>query len=398
MSVSPEKDGAKVDADLPEAASAGSGAEHSELEDLAYKPTFSDFVEAWGAPTLKERIDGLYNLGIRTRLARTIIRFVDAKGNLLSAGISFMMIFSLSAAVTLLGGLFTLTVGQSARIRNAVIASLNSWLPGLVKTPENPEGMISPDVLTSAPGASVTSLVALVITVYSATRVVASLALGIRAMFGYTPGRTKFIAVVWGRIAGLFTLFLGVVSTAIFFLLSGRLRSYLSGILGHEAAEGLNTAFYVITVLATLTVDFFVIVIFIRYIAGINPPRRELFQGALLGAVGTTGLRELGTVVVGSVSGAVLTAAASLITLIVWVNLQARVVLLASAWTANPPLPLNKTPGVEVPKQKSPNYATLSDPSTLQHEVALRQAISHQNYPEADADAESRTKHSGQSS
>ena len=64
-----------------------------------------------------------------------------------------------------------------------------------------------------------------------------------------------------------------------------------------------------------------------------------MLRGAAIAATGLGVVRTLGTTVVaGSVSNNPLfTSVAVLVTLLVWVNLIARIMLLAAAWTADPP-------------------------------------------------------------
>jgi membrane protein len=73
-------------------------------------------------------------------------------------------------------------------------------------------------------------------------------------------------------------------------------------------------------------------------LAGIRPPWRDLRQGALIAGVGLGVVRVLGTSVVsGSVgSNPVLASFAVIVVLLLWLNLVARIVLLAAAWTADP--------------------------------------------------------------
>ena len=74
-------------------------------------------------------------------------------------------------------------------------------------------------------------------------------------------------------------------------------------------------------------------------LAGEHAPWRDLRWGAVIAGVGIGVVRILGTeVVAGSVNkNPLFTSVAVIVTLLVWVNLIARIVLLAAAWTADPP-------------------------------------------------------------
>ena len=91
--------------------------------------------------------------------------------------------------------------------------------------------------------------------------------------------------------------------------------------------------------LVAFVVDAAVFVLVVRVLADEHPPRRDLLRGAAIAAAGIGVVRILGTsVVAGSATkNPVLASFAVVVTLLVWVNLIARIVLLAAAWTANPP-------------------------------------------------------------
>ena len=86
-------------------------------------------------------------------------------------------------------------------------------------------------------------------------------------------------------------------------------------------------------------IDAALFLLVVKVLAAENPPWRDLLRGAVIAAVGLGIVRTLGTTVVaGSVSkNPLFTSVAVLVTLLVWVNLIARIMLLAAAWTADPP-------------------------------------------------------------
>ncbi|HEY0214815.1 MAG TPA: YhjD/YihY/BrkB family envelope integrity protein, partial [Cellulomonas sp.] len=94
-------------------------------------------------------------------------------------------------------------------------------------------------------------------------------------------------------------------------------------------------------ILVALAVDAATFLLIVIVLAGLRPPWRDLRQGALIAAVGLGVVRVLGTSVVAGSAGrnAVLASFAVIVTLLVWINLIARIVLLAAAWAADPPLP-----------------------------------------------------------
>ncbi|MDK6763409.1 YhjD/YihY/BrkB family envelope integrity protein, partial [Escherichia coli] len=90
--------------------------------------------------------------------------------------------------------------------------------------------------------------------------------------------------------------------------------------------------------LLAATVDALVIMFIIRFTSGIRVPRRDFITGAALGAFLLSIIRVVGTSAVSSVSGNPLLAPfAAIATLLLWLNLASRIVLMVSAYMANPP-------------------------------------------------------------
>ncbi|MGO1593398.1 MAG: YhjD/YihY/BrkB family envelope integrity protein, partial [Ancrocorticia sp.] len=120
------------------------------------------------------------------------------------------------------------------------------------------------------------------------------------------------------------------------------------------------------SILVSVGVDCLIIAFLIRVMSGVRPPRRDLWIGSLMGGVAMSAIRLLGTTVVGSVGdNALLASVAAIATLLLWLNLCARVVLIVAAYMANPPRPEKITSPDELHFKETPNFVTESEPSTL---------------------------------
>ena len=100
--------------------------------------------------------------------------------------------------------------------------------------------------------------------------------------------------------------------------------------------------------------------------SGVRAPRADLARGALATAAATSILRLLGTSLVGMVSRNLLLASfTALATLLLWLNISVRIVLVGAAYTANPPIPYQPVTAGELHAKQTPNYVTASVPATL---------------------------------
>ncbi len=333
--------------------------------DSDFVPHREDFKEALDEDQLKDKGSKLLGLFLHTRVMRAWARFTEANGRLLAAGISFMALFSLTAAITLAGMLFSTILKKREGFSDTLAEAINAWLPGLVKSSTTPEGLVSLDALGASPGTGAASIILAGVLIYSASYVVASLSMSIRAMFGLSTVKEPYLIALGQRLLGLVFIVLGLGSTAGFLVLDTYIRSA-----GHRIAtpahhSWVNLFSQTLSAVTSLAINMGIMVAFVWWVAGVHPPRRDLLSGSFLAAAGTTGLRLVGTSVVTNVTGPILTAATGLITLVVWINLQALVLLFASAWMANPPRLRTRAKVAFRRGMKGPNYETLSDPTSL---------------------------------
>lgn len=290
-----------------------------------------------GFAGLVERVQALLAWWQRTRPARANARFGAAGGGLLTGGIAYATLFSVFAGLTIGWTVFMAVLGGDPNLRASVLDTVGDSLPGLVDTGTG-DGLLRPEDLVLTTGLSVASVVAFVVLLVSATSAVSALRRAVRAMFdahdqvAAVAGKLRelggFVAI---GVAALVSAVLGIGVTAA--------AGWLLDAVGLSAATAV--AVRVLGVAVAFVVDAAVFVMVVRVLAGQHPARRDLLGGAAIAAGGLGVVRLLGTsVVAGSVgTNPVLASFAVVVVLLLWINLIARIVLLAAAWTADPPLP-----------------------------------------------------------
>lgn len=302
----------------------------------------------------------------QTRVARALARYSIARGGLLAGGISYSALFSISAALTITWTIFMTVLGGNAELRGTVIDGINQALPGIIDDGSG-TGIVTPDQLVLDTAITPTSVVAAAVLLWTALSVMTALKKSIRAMFGIVAPPEQIVVAKLRDLLGFVALALGVLLTAALGLLAGALAETVLGAIG---VEGAVTGWLLrgLSFLVALAVDWAVFVMLFRVTAGVRPERRDLVLGALLGAVATGVLRQLGTALVRSVDDPLLASFAAIATLLLWVNLVARVALVVAAVTANPPAPERAGSPEEMHLDHRPNYVTVSDPETLDWE------------------------------
>ena len=302
----------------------------------------------------------------QTRVARGLGRYGAANGVLLTGGIAYAALFSIFAGIAVGFSIFMALVGDNAELQNAVLEALDSALPGVVRSENNPEGLTADSLQFSAGASLLTGIISFVVLINSATMVMAALRSGIRAVFGIVTPTENAVAAKLRDLLGFLALALAVVLTAALGIVVGTAGSALAGAVGLEDNPVVQVLLRILGFAVALVVDFAVVVFLVRGLAGARPPRRDLVLGALVVAVAAGAIRLLGTSIVGgAATNPLLAPYAAIITLLLWVNLIVRILLMVCAWTANPPAIPEVGPDDVTHADESPNFVTETEPETL---------------------------------
>ncbi|MCB2176639.1 MAG: YihY/virulence factor BrkB family protein [Actinomycetales bacterium] len=272
----------------------------------------------------------------RTRPMRANARFGRAGGGVLTGGIAYAALFSVFAGLTLSWTVFMAVLGGDADLRSAVLDAIDASLPGLVKTGDG-TGMIDPASLRLTAGLSVAGAISVVVLLLSATSAMAALRTGVRAMFGEPPSAGNAVLARVRALAGFVGVAVAVLISAVLTTGATSAADWVLGLVG--LGVGTGWAVRLVGLAVSFLVDAGIFVLVLRVLADQSPPRRDLLGGAAIAAVGIGVVRFLGTsVVAGAASrNPLLLSFAAIVTLLIWVNLIARIMLLSAAWVADPP-------------------------------------------------------------
>ncbi|EEH64132.1 ribonuclease BN-like family protein [Gleimia coleocanis DSM 15436] len=325
-------------------------------------------------PTLKEALyaDGLATKGTKlyewyshSRVGRALARYGLKRGHLLAGGISYVAMFSITAAVAIGWTIFMAVLGHNEPLRVSTLTAIDKAMPGLLITPDDPNnGLLNPDSLILKSPFTIAGFIATVSLFLSASRVMAALKTSLWSMFGIVHLPDKPVVAQVRDYAGFFLLTLGVLVTAALGVLTSTLSTLVIEALGISGAFS-TFLLQASSLLIAFLVDAVVFAILVRFIAGVRVPKWDLIWGSLMLGVASGAVRYLGTSAVGSVNDPVLAAGAAVITLMLWINLIARLVLMIAAWMANPPFAGAAKNKAHVHGVSFPNYVSMSAPETL---------------------------------
>ena len=332
--------------------------------DHTYPESAHTLKSAFTEKGLKGKVGALSSWYKDSRIGRFLGRYGVQRGALLAGGISYTALFSLFAALAIGITIFMSLLGSNDELRESVFKAINSAVPGLI-TVDGKEGLVEPSSLVLSSPFTLPGIIALVSLLLSATRVMQALKVSIRDMFGITVMPVSAVSDKLRDLAGFIVIALSVLATAGVGVLASSAGGAIFSALG--LSDGVGAFLVRILVLAgAALIDAGVFWMLVRFIAAVRVPKPDLIKGLVTFAVGSGILRWAGTSLVASVSdNPILASAAALATLLLWVNLLARVTLMVCAFMANPPraaLPANRE---HIHADETPNYITVTYPHTL---------------------------------
>jgi membrane protein len=284
------------------------------------------------------RVQALLGWWQRSRPGRANARFGAAGGGVLTGGIAYATIFSVFAGLTIGYTVFMAVLGNNDGLRQTVLDTVDANLPGLVKTSSEDNGVIDPTDLVLSTGVGVAGLIALVVLLVSAISAMAALRTAVRAMFQADGPGGNIVTGKLRELGGFAGIGLAILLSAVLSIVTTTAADWALAALGLEDSTVGSIVLRCAGIAVAFVVDAVTFWLIVVVLAGQRPAWPDLRQGMLVAGIGLGVVRVLGTsVVAGSADkNAVLASFAVIVTLLIWINLIARIVLLAAAWTADP--------------------------------------------------------------
>lgn len=259
-------------------------------------------------------------------------RYGDARGNLLAGGVTYFSFLSVFPALALAFTIFGLVLRGQPQLVADISDYLQTALPGLIKDAAHPDGIVA----ISAPRATtltVTGIVSVAGLLWAGLGWMSSLRSGVRAIFGES-GEPGNVVTAKLRDLGVMVVFgVGIVVSAAVTVVANAVASTVADLVG------LGDSGWVLTVVGLLlgvVLDGALVALILRVLSGVDLPWAGLRNGALLGGIGLTVIKTLGTrLIAGTLTNPVYGSIALVVGVLVWLNFIARVVLLSAALAAN---------------------------------------------------------------
>jgi len=260
---------------------------------------------------------------------RAFLLYSEHRGPMLADAITYRALFSIFASV-LLG--FTSVAAWLAGdpvSMDRLAQAVNAVVPGLVGN----GGLIDPAQITAPTGLTIAGIIAVVGLVLAALGAITSTRTALRTLADETHDDVFFVWVLLRNLGLALALAVGIVASAAATFLVTALSDLVQSWIGAGSAGVAAVATQAAAIVIVFVLDAVVVVLVFIVLSGVKASARAVIPGALIGAAGLTVLQQLSSLFVrGATSNPLLASFASLIALLLWVNLSAQVLLIASAY------------------------------------------------------------------
>jgi len=285
---------------------------------------------AASAPPRKNLIARVTAWALALKPVRAFLLYGERHGPMLADSVTYRTLFSVFAGVLLGFSIAAIWLAGNPVAWQALLDAVNAAIPGLI----GEEGVIDSDAIQAPAGLTIAGIIALVGLVGAAIGAIGSLRIAFRTLTGQLTDDVLFIWVLLRNLALGLGIGAAFVASAGVTILGTAGIGWVGEWLGLAPSDPLmQVGTRGVTIIVVFVLDAVAIAVLFRVLAGVRPSARALWSGALLGAVGLTVLQQLSGLFIGGASANPLLATfASLIALLIWLNLSAQVVLISGAY------------------------------------------------------------------
>lgn len=256
-------------------------------------------------------------------------RYVRQNGNVLAGGIAYYSLASIAAAVVLGVTIASLAIFNNPEFRDKVIDYVGQSIPGLFPDGEDQPGLIDPDAIQATAVSGVVGVIAFFILIYTATRYLRGLRAGVRTMLGDAAG--KKIPGTLRDIIVLIALALIAVVGAALQVIAVNFAGFVAELFGKSYVEPWTVS--LVAFLVGFVMDCVFVALVLLVLGRAQSTRRVMLPTILMAGFAFAVLQAASGLLVASAShNSVLAPFASIIALMLFVDLTARTLLIAAAW------------------------------------------------------------------
>ncbi|MEU1973698.1 YihY/virulence factor BrkB family protein [Microbacterium sp. NPDC019599] len=284
---------------------------------------------AASAPRRPNLIDRVIAWALTLKPVRVWFHYLERRGFMLADSITYRTLFSVFAGVLLGFSFAALWLGDNPLAMEALVDAVDSAIPGLV----GEGGIVDVSTIPPIQGLTLAGIASLVALFGGAIGAIGSTRAALRTLAGELHDDRFWVWVILRNVALAVVIGVGFLVSAVATFFGTALIEQLRDWLGLQAGFVADLATWALAMGVVFVLDAALIVLLFVSLSGVKARFRTLAAGALIGGIGLTVLQQLsGLFVRGASANPLLASFAALIALLIWFNLAAQVVLLASTW------------------------------------------------------------------
>ena len=259
---------------------------------------------------------------------RAYQHFTTVKGNRLAAAVTYFGFLSLFPLLAIAFAAFGIVLANNPDVEQQVFDAIGDALPGFVGGEDAP---INPETLKDA--ATTAGVIGAILLLFTGTGLVDAIREALHVVWSKGDVKVNFVLrkladVLLLLVVGVIIIASVAVSSVTTSFANVAARCRRLGGLGDCARAVLGADDCSRVALDTVVI----LVLFLR-LSGASPPWRDAVKGALLGAIGVELVKLLATSLLGAMRNPVYATIALVIGLLIWIDIVARLLILAASWT-----------------------------------------------------------------
>lgn len=268
---------------------------------------------------------------LRLKVARAFLLYSERRGPMLADSVTYRALFSVFAGLLLGFSVAAIWLAGNPQAWKAIIDAIDAAVPGLL----GEGGVVEDPTAIEAPaGLSIAGIISLIALVGAALGAIGSLRTAVRNIAGVVLDDLFFLWVVVRNLALALGIAVAFIAAAAVTFVARIGIGFVTDLLGlPEDSAAAAWGIRIVSLLVVFTLDVLLIFGIYRLLSGRRAPARAVWAGALLGGAGLLVLQELSSLFVGgATSNPLLASFASLLALLIWMNLSSQVILIACAY------------------------------------------------------------------
>jgi len=268
---------------------------------------------------------------LKLKVVRAYLLYSEKRGPLLADSVTYRALFSVFAGLLLGFSVAAFWLAGNPQAWKAILSAVDSVIPGLV----GPDGIVKDTAPVEAPASlSIAGIISLIALIGAALGAIGSLRTAVRSIAGVVLDDMIFIWVVLRNLALALGIAVAFVAAAAVTFAARIGIGFVTGLFGlPEDSTAAVWGIRIVSLAVVFALDTLLIFGIYRLLSGQDAPARAVWSGALLGGVGLLVLQELSSLFVGgATSNPLLASFASLLALLIWMNLSSQVILIACAY------------------------------------------------------------------